>query len=467
MKKLTLGQRLKASLAIMFGSLPTWRSTPFGVNTGVTIYPQSREHIYVNKGYNRNAQVYAIVSKCAKKFGQIPWYHYKIKTSERKTWFDEYLPMTRELRDDPRMLIELRKMRKKAVDQVLVDSAISKLLAKPNRNQSRAMFHENLYGFKLLSGEGNVWLPAIDDKRPPGEMLIAPKSCLALVKGLSIWDIQQYKIVLEGNEQPVPKERLFMWKFPIYSPPDSNLSHLRGQSPLDAGLLVMQASNEANERLVFMNKNQGVAGLVYDKMERERPTPTQVSLMRQQFDSVVNSGDLAGTIAYMTGELGYIQFGLDAGQLKLLEQSDVHFKTLCNIFDVPWQLFGNADSYENRKQYKRDFIYDNIAPAAYGLRDEYNSALLPLFNLDRERDVIDCDVLSLPELAQDQKQAAEFLEKMGPRLTLNEGREYMGWERSPDPVMDKHYIPSNWAPVDQVGADVGDELNLSDLDDDV
>jgi hypothetical protein len=153
-------------------------------------------------------------------------------------------------------------------------------------------------------------------------------------------------------------------------------------------------------------------GTVFDKGKRDYPTPQQAQFIRGQFNEIINDKDLAGQIAWLTGDLGYIQFGLDAGQLKLLEQSDVQFKGLCNIFDVPWQLFGNADSYENRKQYKRDFIYDNIAVAAYSLRDELNSKLIPLFNLDRDRDVIDCDVMALPELAEDLKTQAETLSKL-------------------------------------------------------
>jgi hypothetical protein len=161
----------------------------------------------------------------------------------------------------------------------------------------------------------------------------------------------------------------------------------------------------------------------------------------------------------MNGDWGYIQFGLDADKLKLLEQSDMNFKGLCNLFDVPWQLFGNADSYENRKQYKRDFIYDNIAVAAYGLRDELNEKLIGEYNLDQERDVIDCDVLSLPELGEDATKQAEFLEKMGGRLSYDEGREYLGFDRLNTPEMKQHYVSSSLSTLEQVNADMGEPLD--------
>lgn len=166
----------------------------------------------------------------------------------------------------------------------------------------------------------------------------------------------------------------------------------------------------------------------------------------------------------MTGDLGYFQFGLDSKQLQLLEQNDVHFKTLCNIFDVPWQLFGNADSYENRKQYKRDFVYDNIAVAAYSLRDELNAKLIKEFNLDRDRDVIDVDILALPELGEDLKDQIGGLTQALDRgmLTPNEARQEIGYDVSTDPNMEKFYITSSLTPLDQLNEPIGGGLE-SDL----
>lgn len=432
-----------------------------GMGNGVTIYPYGRDSTFIEKGYNKNAFVYSIVSKCAKKFGQVPWYHYKVKTTERKTWA-EYIQLTKEGLPDTKARIEARKMRKKAIEADKVNSPLQTLLDKPNRNQPRAKFMENLYGFKLLTGEGNGWTPIFTENKAPTEIFIIPKSILGIVKGNSPWDIANYKLIFPGAELQQPKELMITWGFPTYNFDPVSLTHLRGQAPLDAGLLLMQSSNEASERLIAMNKNQGVAGMVYDKGKRDYPTPPQAQFIRQQFNEVVNDKDLAGQIAWMTGDLGYIQFGLDAGQLKLLEQADITKEALCHIFDVPYPLFNSNETYENRKQAKREFVYDNIAVAAYGLRDELNTKLIPLFNLDRDRDVIDVDILSLPELAQDQKETAEFLDKMGARLSLNEGREYMGWDRSPDPNMDKHYIPSGYQTLDDANAPIGGNLDAEE-----
>jgi hypothetical protein len=202
-----------------------------------------------------------------------------------------------------------------------------------------------------------------------------------------------------------------------------------------------------------------LAGVIFDKDRKFGDIdPAKSAAARKQFNALVNDADLAGSVGLMFGNLDYIQFGLDAGQLKLLEQSDVQFKGLCNIFDVPWQLFGNADSYENRKQYKRDFIYDNIAVACYGLRDELNAKLIPEFNLDRDRDVIDCDCMALPELIEDMKTQIDTLQRAD-FLTLNEKREYTGYDRLTDPNMDRIYVASGQTSLDDLNAPVGGSLD--------
>lgn len=460
MKKLSGLQKAVANIfrlpTVVNPVSPLTSMQTIGLN-GTSIYPYGNDQTYIQKGYNKNAWVYAIVSKCAKKFGQVPWYHYKIKTDERKTWA-EYQQLTKERLSDPRALIEAKKMRIKSIDQVVVDSPLSKFLKKPNRNQSGAQFNEQLYGFKLLTGEGNIWLSRLDPNDRPSEMFIIPKSNLALLTGSSVWDIGAYKILISGNEYQNPKENIIMWKFPNYESPSELLTHLRGQSPLDAGLLTMQSSNEGAERLVAMNKNQGVAGMVYDKGKRDYPTTQQAQFIRSQFNEIVNDRDLAGQIAWMTGDLGYIQFGLDAGQLKLLEQSDVQFEALCNIFDVPPGIFKHGTTYENKPAEKRDFIYDNIAVAAYGLRDELNAKLITEFNLDRDRDVIDCDVMSLPDLTEDLKTQIDTLQKAD-FLTLNEKREYTGYDRLLDPLMDKIYIASGQTTLEDINLPVGGGLD--------
>jgi len=428
------------------------------IGTGITLYPAGSDYTNITQGYNRNPWIFAIVSKSAKKFSQVPWYHYRIKRNERKTWFEEYMPLTANCRLDTKALTEAKKMRAKSVDQVIVDSPIQQLLAKPNRNDTGASFREQLYGYKLLSGEGNIWFSRPDKNKPPEEMFIIPKANLALVSGGDPWDIAAYKLVFSGKEFVNGKENILMWKFPNYTFDPNGLSHLRGQSPLESALLLLQTSNEGQERLATMNKNQGVAGMVVNESAPQQPDPEKALFMRRQFDSIVNNNDLAGSIAYMTGKMSFMQFGMNAKDLQILEQMDKSIEWFCNVFDYPPGLLTKDQTYENQKQQERTFIYNNIAVASYGLRDELNAKLLPAFGLDRERDVIDCDILGLPELTEDLGATVTAL-KDAIGLTVDQRLEAMGYDAIGGEEGKMILVPSGYTTLDELNAPIGGNLN--------
>lgn len=466
MKQPNLIQRLKAAIFPNVGILErNIQNALIQLNQGITIYPYGDDLTFIEKGYQKNWAVYVVVHKIVKKFGQVPFYHYKIKTSERKAYFEEYIPLTKNSLHDIKARLEMRKILTKSVDQVAVTSPLSQFLNKPNRNQTGSRFRGNLMGHKLLTGEGNTWLSRPKDengnpdmRQKPSEMFVIPKANLALVKGSDPWAIAKYKLIISGGEVEQDKDNIMMWIEDTYGLDPITLRHLRGQAPLDAWLLGMQATNEGVERMASMNKNQGVSGFAWNKADSRAWTVEQAMFNRRQFNSIVNDKDLAGTIAYFSGDWGFQQIGLDARALQLLEQQDKALDITCMIFDIPVGMFRHGTTYENKPAEKKDFIYDCIAPAAYELRDQWNEKLIPQFNLDRERDVIDCDILSLPDLAEDLKTQVDTL-KSAWWLTPNEIRDQTGFDRMTDPNMDKIYASGNIQPLDQLNVDPGGNLD--------
>jgi hypothetical protein len=79
--------------------------------------------------------------------------------------------------------------------------------------------------------------------------------------------------------------------------------------------------------------------------------------------------------------------------------------------------------------------------------------------LDRDRDVIDCDIMALPELAEDTKTQIEAV-KSAWWMTPNEMRKETGFDELPDENMNKIYIGSTLTPLDQVNSDIGGGLTI-------
>lgn len=404
------------------------------VGSELKLYPQDTGQKFIDKGYNLNDAIYSIVGKNAEKFSQPPVYHLKIQKDERKT-LREYLLLKKEP-VTTHAVKELRRMYKSMVEDKIVDSKLAGLLKKPNRFQSQSEWMEQTFGFRDLTGEANLYVNRGEAGTLPLELLIIPKPHLNLVvDSNNPWEIQGFEIVIAANQKRVPKEDIIMWKYASYLPLD-NHEHLRGQAPLEAARVLMQGMNEADERVAVSNKNAGAAGLAYLDEPNFKPTAEQINSMRSQFNNVVNNEEMARKIAVLAGKWGYINFGYSLDDLKVLEQYGLGFKRLCRVFRTPPGIHAEgSDTYENVKQYKRDWVYDLISPRLNQFVGLLNARLLPEFGLDPETNLIDYSIDALPELTDDLRDQVAAL-KEADWLSDNEKRSASGYEPKENPILD-------------------------------
>lgn len=425
------------------------------VRDGIILYTQDNGQVYIDKGYNLNDAVFSIVSRNAEKAGQVRLYHVKVKSGERKTR-QEYEHLIRQPYDI-KAIAEMKRMRKAMTEDRVADTPLSKLLDKPNRAQTQSEWLENLIGLRELQGEGNIWIVK-GAKGKPLELVAIPRQHVQVVADpRDPFNVQGW--VLHYNEKTVrlEPEEMIMWKYSNPTTVNPSFEHLRGMPPLKSFLVQMQAMNEADNRVASANNNAGASGLLYRKDTGDMPTDKAIlDGVRRQIDNTVNSSDLAGKIAWMAGEWGYLQFGKSLEELKVLEQYSIGFKRLCRVFKTPPGIFeeGN-DTYENQRQYERKWIYGKIAPMIYQLRGVLNDDLIPMFGLDPERDMVDCDIMSLPELAIDLKEQVAAL-KDASWLTDNEKRIASGYEAINNPALDKTQRELD----EEAGGGLDDEINL-------
>ncbi len=434
------------------------------VGNDIILYPSDSGINYLTKGYNLNDAVYAIVSKNAEKMGQVRMYHAKVKKDERKT-LSEYNYITKG-NIGKRELKEMKRMRKSMIEDLEVSSPLSYLLNKPNRYQTQGEFVEQMFGYKELQGEGNVWLNSFRDangKRTgtPVEMFIIPKQHLNLrTAGGDPWGILGYEFVLNNGSTKVKwdKEEVLMWKYANYNFDATTLEHLRGFSPLQTAMVLIQSMNEGDERLAISNKHGGAAGLAYREDVTQIPSLEQTQQIRRQFNEIVNTDDMAGKIAVMAGKWGYHNLAVSLVDQEILKQYDYGFERLCRVFKTPYGIFDSKSTYDNQKQHVRQWIYSKIAPNIYNLRALLSDALLPAFKLDPETNIIDCDINSLPELAEDLKDQVDAVKEAW-WLTPNQRLSATGYEESIDPNMDKVYAPSGLSTLDDMNMQMNDNLD--------
>lgn len=417
---------------------------------------------YIIEGYDKNSDVFAIVSLAARKLGQVPWYVYKVKKGKTKELKD-YVTFSRNNRN-PGRAIEIRNLRKKALDENVVDNELSELLATPNPNHGQDSFFEQLYGYKLLTGEGNIWKnrgKAVNSA--PLELFIIPKSNLTIVPK-DRFRIGSWVMELGSSRIPVPVENIINWRFPNYNFDPETLDHLRGQPPLMSMYYDLQAGNEGAKNRLKMNKNQGARGVLSDKtgdgLKPAQLTPQQHADLKRLINGKINNNDVAGSIAVLQGVWDYMSLGMDAGQLKMIEQSNLNTQKLCAGFNVPYEFFNPETTFANKEMAGKHFLYNHIAPAAYSLRDELNRGLLEDFGLSDSQYIIEPDVMALPEAMEDLGKQIAML-KDAWWIPPNRKLEMTGEEKNPDPNMDKIYIPSGFQPLEKAN-----ELTGAPLDED-
>jgi HK97 family phage portal protein len=434
------------------------------IGNEITLYPAKDGETYINNGYNINSVVHTCINMIQKMFGKVPFYVVDINRDERKT-FAEYKAIQWNL-SDPRAVAEMRKMRKKSIDGIILDTQLSKFLNKPNRNQTGTAYREMLIGYKKLTGEGNQWFNRGVDRMTrqqntagsPFEMFIIPKYVLQLVgNGVDPWEIVKYQFQIgNGQTVEVPKENLQMWIETNYNFVSLTLDHLRGQPPLEAALLNIQALNESAVREIKESLNGGANGLLFrkDAMANQKPAPDVAAHIREQISNAVNGQDVAGAIAWLAGEWGYLPFGKTSQELQRIELNQANIDRICNVLGVPAGLLKTDQTYENARSYWKQLVYGVIAPEAYSLRDTWNGSLVEMFGMNPERQAIDCDIMALPELSQDLKEQVSAVKEAN-WLSKNEKRIATGYEPSPDPKHD--IIPDDDM---MVGGGLDEEVNL-------
>lgn len=425
------------------------------VTFGQYIFPEWKSNVAID-GFLNNADVYAIITLVARKASSIPWYVFRKKTEKGAALALERYKMSS--RNGNILLSE--KFRKKAYDdqEIVDDGYISKLLTRPNPNQGQDQFFENAIGYRLLCGESDIWLNRGAAGLRVEEMYILPTQFVEISPDKNdLYGISSYRLNVSGNPINLNKEDVIQWKSWNPEFDEINRTHLRGLSPLKAAYKTLLMSNEANRAGVAMYANGGakgalIPGVVGSMMPN--PTPEQATRIKEAINQTINNADSRGAVSVLQTRWDYLNFGLSATDMDLLNSMKLTREQLCQVFGVPAVLFSTDSMADNNYQNAlRDLVTNTVVPLLSTLRDEMNRVLVG------DQDVfIDFDINALPELQRDLEKQVNAL-KSADWLTYDEKRIATGYEPKGD-FYDMAYVSSGVVPIDQVGIDLNDDTML-------
>jgi HK97 family phage portal protein len=419
------------------------------------ILQQYDNRAYVDDGYLGNSDVYAIVTFLARKAGSIPWYVYKMNnTAKAKTSLAKYKQLSKGINNKgafERAMME----RKSAYDENMVmDSPLARLLEQPNPQQAQDQFFQNLFGYRILSGEGNIY--GNDGAIKGGkfvELNVLPTQYLDIYPDPNdLYGLLGYKLMVSGGIN-LPKDQVCHWKSwnPDFN--DVTRSHLRGVSPLRSAWKLLRMSNNAADASAKMTYNGGAKGaLVPEVVNNNVPqmTPEQASMIQRAINERLNGTDNKGAVGILQYPYNYLNFGLSSVDMELVKTMQLSLHQWCRVFGLPIVLFDTeSSSYNNYANAMRDLITNTIVPLCCELRDELNMWLVPRFG---ENVYIDFDISALPELQSDMEKLVQQL-KVADWLTFDEKRSAMGYEEKMG-AYEYSYVNQGLIPLEQVMMDL-------------
>jgi HK97 family phage portal protein len=441
-----LGIRLLNKAANQFGFSVVKNSVPYSLLQlfGMSlVWGRWNSKDYITKGYMVNASLYAIINRITKTASTAPFKVYRVKDEKKLA---KYKAWTGTGATKESMMNAMRI--KALVYEEDNKHPLNELIQKPNPWQGGADFTANSVGFRLLTGNRFLLSVQLDMGANMGQtasVVNLPPDDVAVKTDGTLFGVSSY-ILSVGQQIELPKESVIHSKY--WNPNiDTQGSHLKGLSPLSAGERNLERSEKAEMRSVTMLKNQGAAGVLFNKAIGDW-SPEMATQIKDKINQDVLGLDNAGKITAANGDLGYLNFGLNAQEMNLLELEKYSLQQLCNIYGVPYILF-NADSatYNNIQEAKKELISMAVVPELSALRDDWN-AIAKSFKGD---DIyVDYDLSVFPELQEDMEKTMRIMKEAW-WFTGNEKRlAMMADEDNEEEMMDKYLVPSGLTDISQL-----------------
>lgn len=406
------------------------------ISTALNLPQTTDKESLVTNGYQKNATVFSIVNYINNSAASVPIKVYKIKD---KGAFKDYSALMKGFNENA--LIKATTSRMRAL-QPAQDTELQKLLDRPNKDMGYFQWMQEVNGFLQITGDSFIW--SIERKsgdKLPFELHTLPAQYMEIVlQNNSLNPIKGYEFKITGNESKViPYDQMGHVK--TFNP-DWSLdgSHLYGQSPLTASNRNLIINNEAIDTGRGYLKNQGVRGILSSD-DMGMLSKEQSTQLKDAYRKKYQGADRAGDIMITNHMFKWINMGLPATDVALLEQYDISKKDIAAAYNFPYLLLGNIEDFNNSnyREAKKQMYLQKIIPDLCLIRDELNRWLTPKFGDDL---YIDFDYTVIPELQEDMEKVTKQL-NVSWWITPNEKRLMQSLPELEKEGMDDIFVPAN------------------------
>lgn len=365
----------------------------------------------------------------------------------------------------------LQKKNREGEWEEVVDHEVYDLLDNPNAQMGRQEFWETAYSFLEVNGNSFIYAPRLNSGKTK-ELWIAPANLIDIIAGKKFMKlVEGYQITYSGASTPIPTKDMMHVKLPSL-----DYNHGRefyGLSPIKSLLISLEKgiSNQRAMKAAF--ENQGASGAIfpdYDPSTAEIDMST-VDKMQSELDDRISGTEKTKKILALKAKVGYINFGLTAVEMQMIEDANLTLRDICRVYHVPSILFNDPSgtTYNNMAEARKDMVVSGVLPSVRRMCGELNRWYV--------NDVYGKDYRLVPqtgdveELQPDKLQMVDTLTK-ATFMKVGEKQRIYGIDVDPD--TENLYVDSSGKPIRMEVPDDGlggfrfnpDVNNLQKEDDD-
>lgn len=293
-------------------------------------------------------------------------------------------------------------------------SQILELLENPNPEQGQIEFLEEINEY--LSTTGNVFIRFIEGigMGEELEILVAANVDIVCASTGTIIKYTYNNPLTGGRIDYAPEEILHIKSSNIVNTEGEEIKF--GLSPLQAGWVVVESSNEKFNAEAWMFKNRGIIGFASTDSDVPMLDPERIRT-QEAFDNAAGGSNKFNSIYVTNTKLKFTQTSMSPSDLKLLEGIVSSLRILCGIYGMPSQLFNDpaSSTFNNVSEAKQTAFTDVYIPLANKIDASLSKFLSEKLKVE---EIIKVDLTSIEVIKASTNEVAQALNNMSERLAV-------------------------------------------------
>lgn len=413
----------------------------------------------IDNGYLGNHAVFTIQDWKSSKVASAPPLIYEVKDEKTYKKYRAYLAANTV--DSFRRSQDLKV---KALHEI-EGHDMQKVLDRPNPNMSRYEFEYGLQTYIDIVGHGEYMAVRDSTDQVSGrivEMYLPPAHHMIITSGTMTDPIREWSLISNPDKKISAKNVCQIRNFsPQYSTPGQ---WMYGLSRLFSAQSIIQKYKDGSETQIGVYQNNGRQDIIFPKDARD---PNEYTLEQMQSIRDATQSKLkSGGISAHSIELGTIRIGFTPQELGILETLQDAKVDLCALYHVPPEIFGWGEhsTYNNMTEKRKIGLTDAILPELEKRKDALNHWLVPSYNKDKSKLVIDYDYEYFPELQADNAEIVKWMDHVP--MTANERRALFRYDTRPGENNEKLLIGGNVKLLEDMGMEsfAGGDVNPFESD---